>query len=376
MKFDSVIIGGGLAGMACGIRLSEAGQRCAIISQGQSAIHFSSGSFDLLGHMPDGEQVLDPLEGIARLADMAPTHPYSVIGTENCARLAGEVPALLRSAGIEVVGDCHRNHFRITPMGKAKPTWLTIDGYLTSESDDRLPFKTACIVNVEGFLDFYPEFIAEEFAKHIAYGIDIGSGQTFKLSAYYGMCDLVVDALRTRPALLEKHWAICGDECYHDDSLHLLAFDVIYCSRAYNFYQGIYYIPKSESTSAYNKEQLRLKEEAKVQERIDSLETQIQAKDIELDKFRSISLLNVRVTHKQYGTGIVIAQKENTIKVRFPEGLEKSFIIHTKFPARPTFEDDEQVVDAFTEYDRLTREIQGLKKLLEIEKAKVQTTIL
>lgn len=113
-----------------------------------------------------------------------------------------------------------------------------------------------------------------------------------------------------------------------------------------------------------------------MQERIDSLETQIQAKDIELDKFRSISLLNVRVTHKQYGTGIVIAQKENTIKVRFPEGLEKSFIIHTKFPARPTFEDDEQVVDAFTEYDRLTREIQGLKKLLEIEKAKVQTTIL
>ena len=70
------------------------------------------------------------------------------------------------------------------------------------------------------------------------------------------------------------------------------------------------------------------------------------------------------------------AQKENTIKVRFPEGLEKSFIIHTKFPARPTFEDDEQVVEAFTEYDRLTREIQGLKKLLEIEKAKVQTTIL
>ena len=161
-----------------------------------------------------------------------------------------------------------------------------------------------------------------------------------------------------------------------DDSLHLLAFDVIYCSRAYNFYQGIYYIPKSESTSAYNKEQLRLKEEAKVQERIDSLETQIQAKDIELDKFRSISILNVRVTHKQYGTGIVIAQKENTIKVRFPEGLEKSFIIRTKFPARPTFEDDEQVVEAFTEYDRLTREIQGLKKLLEIEKAKVQTTIL
>ncbi len=168
MKFDTVIIGGGLAGMACGIRLAEAGRRCAIVSQGQSALHFSSGSFDLLSRLPDGTAVEDPIRGMAELAPVAPEHPYVRIGVERCGDYALQVPEMLRKAGIPVVGDCRKNHYRITPMGKAKATWLTMDAYLRAEEPGRLPFQKVCIVNVEGFLDFYPEFIAEEFR---AYGV-------------------------------------------------------------------------------------------------------------------------------------------------------------------------------------------------------------
>ena len=151
--------------MVCGIRLSEQGRKCAIVSQGQSAIHFSSGSFDLLGHMPDGTAVDDPIAAMESLTEQAPEHPYSLMGVESCSRYAAAAPDLLRRAGIPVSGDCRRNHYRISPIGCAKAAWLTIDDYMTSESERSLPFKKVCIVNVEGFLDFYPEFIAEDFRK-------------------------------------------------------------------------------------------------------------------------------------------------------------------------------------------------------------------
>ena len=59
MKFDTIIIGGGMAGLSCALRCLEAGLKTAVIASGQSALHFSSGSVDVLAKTPDGKHVVD-----------------------------------------------------------------------------------------------------------------------------------------------------------------------------------------------------------------------------------------------------------------------------------------------------------------------------
>lgn len=165
MKFDTIIIGGGLAGLICGIRLSQQGQRCAIISSGQSALHFSSGSFDLLNMLPDGKQVVNPIESVEELIRLEHTHPYAKLGSENFKLLSHQSELFFRQIGIEMEGSAEKNHFRITPMGTLRPTWLTNADFAISGYCDQLPWKKVSIFSPVGFLDFYPQFIADEFFR-------------------------------------------------------------------------------------------------------------------------------------------------------------------------------------------------------------------
>lgn len=203
----------------------------------------------------------------------------------------------------------------------------------------------------------------ETFARYVEFGKDIGSGASFRLAHYYELGDLVVAALREHPELLRKHAKLLDDTYYKDESLHLLAFDIIYCADTYGYFKDLKHKPKKDAIKAYTLEQQRKEEEEERQTKIDLLEEQIRVLENQIDVYRSISLVGTQVHMKALGTGVVIQQNVNMIKVRFGD-TEKQFIISTKYPMRPTFEDDAEIVEAMTDYEVKLRELDALRKKL------------
>ena len=203
----------------------------------------------------------------------------------------------------------------------------------------------------------------EVFAQYTEYGKDIGSGSSFNLSHYYELGEIIVAALKDHPDLLTKHKSVMDDSYYQDESLHLRAFDIIYCASTYGYFKDLRHKPKKEAIKAYTLEQKRKEEEAQRQAAIDELEEQIRVVEAKLDEYRAISLVGIQVFQKTYGTGTVISQKVNTIRVQFGN-VEKQYIISSKFPMRPTFEDDAEIVAAMTDYEITLKEWDTLKKRL------------
>ena len=104
---------------------------------------------ELLGSI-DGQEVTAPLEAIATLPD---NHPYRKIGTERIASLANEAKQLLDDAGINMEGRPDANHWRITPMGVAKPAWLTLSDHMRIDDLSHLPAKRVALMAIRGYLD-------------------------------------------------------------------------------------------------------------------------------------------------------------------------------------------------------------------------------
>lgn len=157
MKFDSIVIGGGMAGLSAALRLAEAGQKTLLMASGQSALHFSSGSVDLLES--DG----DPRAALPAFMAAHPDHPYSKVGMQNIEGSLADLQRHCAEEGLPLMRQEH-NHQRLTPIGTLKFTWLSPD---TCACMTDAPAPDAILLaTLEGFRDFHPALAAANLATH------------------------------------------------------------------------------------------------------------------------------------------------------------------------------------------------------------------
>lgn len=157
MKFDNIVIGGGMAGLSAALRLVEAGQKTLLMASGQSALHFSSGSVDLL------ESEGDPRTTLPAFMAAHPDHPYSKVGMDNIEASLADLQRHCAEQGLPLVHS-ETNHQRLTPIGTLKRTWLSPDT-CACVTDAPIP-DALLLATMEGFRDFHPALAAANLATH------------------------------------------------------------------------------------------------------------------------------------------------------------------------------------------------------------------
>nr|WP_086941155.1 glycerol-3-phosphate dehydrogenase subunit GlpB [Thaumasiovibrio occultus] len=165
LNFDTLVIGGGLAGYCAAIKSAQQGLKTALISQGEGSLHFASGSIDVLAKHPTTfENVRFPLSAIEELPADHP-HPYRKIGALETQASLDWFNGLMADQGIHFHQlDALENHWRITPFGTLKATWLS-QVFCALLDDKPCDYERVIIVGVDGFRDFQPAVTAENIAK-------------------------------------------------------------------------------------------------------------------------------------------------------------------------------------------------------------------
>ncbi|UJF17261.1 glycerol-3-phosphate dehydrogenase subunit GlpB [Vibrio sp. SS-MA-C1-2] len=180
MIFDTIIIGGGMAGYVAGLRCLEKGQKVAMISNGQSALHFSSGSIDLLSRTPDGRAIKNPFNVFDRFVEEFPNHPYQKIGKANVQDSLQWFRTELTNAGIPFTASQNGdNHLRLTSLGSFKSTWLSQPYVHRFPLDlNTHNIKRIVLVDIEGFRDFQSTMMADTLQTNPAFnGVNISKAQ-------------------------------------------------------------------------------------------------------------------------------------------------------------------------------------------------------
>ncbi len=221
---------------------------------------------------------------------------------------------------------------------------------------------------------FYKSSQSQPFFRYLEYGEEIGYGQYFKLSHYYRMCDEVRDYLATHEALLTRHnerWNVVGDTA---DNLHILTFDIMYCSIVYGFYEYHNYLKVIKRSKADIAQQ-NLEDEIEVNRReLEVLETEMSAACDARDSIPEILIVGQNVRHKLFGIGKVVKQNGSHIEVAFASRTSK-FSISEAFINGFLISEDPTILLRCKEIESAIDACDKLEKAIKAKKSEIDSLV-
>jgi len=161
---------------------------------------------------------------------------------------------------------------------------------------------------------------AKSFADCVEFYDDWGPMTDFNLDAFYRMCDQLVEAIKADDALMKTHRSRFENTTrvlHSDENLHILAFDIIFSSQAYNFYEGMTF----ETINAQSR-RLYFERVAKAKDLLETLGRAKEEKKLldEAREYISKALApGMAVNHKIFGEGTIEECSGTIISVNFPK---------------------------------------------------------
>ena len=163
MNYDCLIVGAGLSGLVCGIRCASEGLRTVIISGGMNALHFSSGSIDLMGYDPSGKVIQSPCRYLKQLEEKKPGHPYSKVGVKTVRESMEFFKKQCGLAGLDLHDNGEENHFHITGLGTMKPSYFSQKSVFNDRLKEAYERKDPiAVLNFDGFRDYFTALTLEQ----------------------------------------------------------------------------------------------------------------------------------------------------------------------------------------------------------------------
>jgi glycerol-3-phosphate dehydrogenase subunit B len=155
LHFDVVVIGAGTAGLTAATRLAQSGARVCVVATGVGSTHLAPATIDVLGYAPS--RVTEPL---AALEQLAPDHPYGLIGSEGVERAVEWFADTVRQGpltGYHYVGGLQRNGFYPSALGVLRPSALVP---VTMAAGESAVLHRVCVVGTPALRDFHPSLCA------------------------------------------------------------------------------------------------------------------------------------------------------------------------------------------------------------------------